>query len=130
MFFFDGTQLWRTDGSVAGTALILDLGKAVLTSTLQAVAAVGNLFFFSTQGGSVWRSDGTAAGTFTVHDSLFGEHPGQFTDLNGRAVFVTDASPSGNELWTSDGTAAGTQRVKDIRQREDEVEVGPMCCST
>ncbi len=97
-------ELWKSDGTAAGTVLVKAVSAAGLTNVN------GTLFF--TAGGQVWKSDGTAAGTVLVAQvpgnidtgTYGGIHP---MGYNGLLYFVR-RDPVSLELWKSDGTAAGT----------------------
>jgi ELWxxDGT repeat protein len=120
-----GQELWRSDGTAAGTTLVRDIYPGGFTSYYGGyypnASAPGNLtnvngtLFFSAYdatGWNLWKSDGTAAGTVRLH--AFGLSPGNFTNVNGTLFFSADDGASGTELWKSNGTAAGTSIVKDI----------------
>ena len=124
-----GTELWRSDGTSAGTKQVKDIDPGPGSSFPQAfrVMKVGTkrFLFFSandgTSGSELWRSDGTAAGTKRVKDIVTGagsSGPGRFKVMKVGTkrflFFVADDGTSGFELWRSDGTSAGTKRVKDI----------------
>ncbi|MBC7818956.1 MAG: hypothetical protein IAG10_18870, partial [Planctomycetaceae bacterium] len=119
-----GRELWKSDGTVAGTSLVKDIqaGSAdgVVSGSRMAVA-VGNSVFFvandGVNGAELWKTDGTAAGTVLVADvnaGASGSSPQQLTNVNGTLFFTADNGVNGRELWKSDGTAAGTVMVKDI----------------
>ena len=57
-----GCELWRTDGTAAGTRLVSDLVPGPDDSAPSAIEVANGIAYFWS-GGSVWRSDGTAAGT-------------------------------------------------------------------
>jgi ELWxxDGT repeat protein/autotransporter-associated beta strand protein len=62
------TRLWRTDGTAAGTYIMLDAGGHQLDSPTSLLVRDGYLFFVANDTGpggqrSVYRTDGTAAGT-------------------------------------------------------------------
>ncbi|WP_211340238.1 ELWxxDGT repeat protein [Solirubrobacter pauli] len=62
-----GRELWRTDGTAAGTQLVSDLVPGPEGSFPVALEAVGDLAYFYTVNG-VWRTDGTSAGTRRLVD--------------------------------------------------------------
>ena len=112
VFYFAGSGLWITDGTLAGTVLLRRTDETFNFPTERAIAN-GTLFFFAQgTGGSqqLWKSDGTPAGTVPVA-TLYGAY---LTTAGNRAFFVRDEPGTGAELWTSDGTTAGTHMVKDL----------------
>ena len=116
-----GGELWRTDGTAAGTWLFKDIVPGRGSSSPSSFTAVGDTFYFiastAATGYELWASDGTTDGTRMVKDiepgnsgsSLFFE-----TTFQGKIVFTATTSGQGKELWLSDGTADGTRMVKDI----------------
>ncbi len=100
-------ELWRTDGSAAGTFRVT--AEPMWTREL---ATAGNLGFFTAANEvGLWRTDGTVAGTAQVVDNP--ARAERLSGWNGTLFFSAD-SEVGDELWKSDGTAAGTVLVKDI----------------
>jgi len=103
-----GRELWRTDGTPAGTTLVVDLCPGPCDSNPQALWTAGPVAFLSVAG-SLWRSDGTIGGTQLLYAGLevgWKAHtPTRTTYFGGR---VGDG-PAG--LWFTDGTPAGTRRV-------------------
>src|SRR5262245_42578057 len=65
-----GAELWKSDGTDAGTVLVKDVRPGPFGSDTRNLTAVGDtLFFFSndgTHGSELWKSDGTEAGTVLV----------------------------------------------------------------
>jgi len=115
-------ELWKTDGSMAGTSRVADIVPGSVGSQPKAFTVVGStLFFVATtglEGSELWRSDGTETGTALVRDirpggasSLIGE----LTPVGSTLYFTANDGTSGVELWRSDGTVAGTTLVSDIR---------------
>jgi len=118
----NGEELWKSDGTAAGTVLVKDilLGSASAKPSLP--TAVGNTLYFSaddgTNGRELWKSDSTAVGTVLVKDIRPGSisaFPGDFRVVGGTLYFSADDGTNGRELWKSDGTAAGTVLVRDIQ---------------
>jgi ELWxxDGT repeat protein len=121
-----GRELWRTDGTSAGTFMVKNL-NLTSGSDPQSFKAVGSTLFFTAtdphHGRELWVSDGSAPGTRLVKDIRPGpsgtfdpaNHGFLFGGVNGRLLFVADDGIHGQEMWASDGTAAGTQLLKDIR---------------
>ena len=108
-------ELWKSDGTAAGTVLLNELGLAFRRISRNLLTAVGGTLFFqnydATTGLELWKSDGTAAGTVLVKDILPGSTtsiPSAFTNLNGTLYFSANDGVHGPKLWKSDGTAAGT----------------------
>jgi ELWxxDGT repeat protein len=115
-----GHELWKSDGTTAGTVLVKDIARGFVSSGGQNLAAVGNRLFLSATDGSngneLWVSDGTDTGTRMVKDILpgrSGSGPGGLIDRDGTVFFVAfDGSTNG--LWKSDGTSSGTQLLKSF----------------
>ncbi len=68
----NGPELWKSDGTAAGTVLVKDIRTGSFGSNPSYLTAVGNTLFFeafdSVNGSELWKSDGTAAGTVLVKD--------------------------------------------------------------
>jgi ELWxxDGT repeat protein len=119
-----GAELWRTDGTAAGTEMVRDIRPGSGSSGPAFMTASGGILYFQAydpaRGWELYKSNGTSAGTRFVKDiwpgsswGLGGSGP-KFTPLGGKIYFAADHPTFGNELWVSDGTAAGTQVVKNI----------------
>ncbi|MEZ4776653.1 MAG: cohesin domain-containing protein [Bacteroidia bacterium] len=117
----NGTELWKSDGTTAGTVRVKDIYPgSVGSSPTYLINVNGTLYFRAsdgTTGQELWKSDGTAAGTVLVKDINPGSgssSPNYLTNVNGTLYFAANDGTNGNELWKSDGTAVGTVLVKDI----------------
>jgi ELWxxDGT repeat protein len=113
-----GRELWKTDGSEAGTELVKDIFQGSAgAAPANFVHVNGTLFFAAedgTHGRELWKSNGTAEGTGLVKDIAPGAGSfglSQFTQVNGRLFFLVDDGTNGPVIWLSDGTASGTKPV-------------------
>lgn len=116
-----GFELWRTDGTFAGTELVRDLCPGHCSSLPFGVgAAAGGLVFFAADDGvhgrELWVSDGSPQGTRMVVDlePSGGSGPQWLTALGDRVAFTALDGSHGRELWISDGTPAGTVLLEDL----------------
>lgn len=107
----EGNELWKSDGTPAGTQLVKDIWPEYGMSSNPSKLTVSNgkLFFSAStdqDGPNLWKTDGTAAGTVLVSNVAF---PSNLTDVNGALYFTAVGG-----LWKSNGTPQGTVLVKDI----------------
>src|SRR5262249_4896941 len=66
-----GRELWRSDGTPAGTFLLSDIAPGINSADIFFLTSVGGILLFSASDGtssSLWRSDGTPQGTQKVQD--------------------------------------------------------------
>jgi len=111
-----GYELWKTDGTAAGTVLVADIAPGSDSSfPLHLTDVDGTLFFTvgeigswgSEQGGpELWKSDGTEAGTVRLARTA----ASGLTNVNGALIFFDGAG----KLWRSDGSEAGTAPYRDL----------------
>ena len=123
----NGYELWKSDGTNAGTVMVKDIYPGYTTSGIAYSSEPRNLtnvngtLFFTANNGingrELWKSDGTEAGTIMVKDiDPNFSNPLELTNVNGILFFTANTSANGVELWKSDGTDAGTIMVIDIYQ--------------
>jgi uncharacterized repeat protein (TIGR01451 family) len=112
-----GNELWRSDGTEAGTFLLADICPGVCASDPVFLTPFGGDLYFSVGrypfGYALWKTDGTKAGTVKVLDLYVSD----MAPVNGKLILSAYSSSSqdaGVELWTSDGTTAGTVLMADI----------------
>jgi ELWxxDGT repeat protein len=117
----NGQELWKSDGTVAGTVIVKDINAGPYGSLPENFTAVGNALYFAAStpnnGKELWKSDGTAAGTVMVKDigmGSLGSNLESLTAVGSTLYFQASDDNNGTELWKSDGTAANTVLVKDI----------------
>lgn len=115
-----GYELWKTDGTEAGTVQVRDIYPGPDASGIKPFSGLGSLFMGADDGSSgneLWKSDGTQAGTGLLADIFPGSNssfPNQFTEAGGFVYFSAFDETHGWELWKTDGTFAGTSMVQDI----------------
>ncbi len=128
-----GMELWRSDGTAAGTFMPKDINPSDGTSNhIQFPVAMNESIYFwannGTHGVELWRSDGTESGTVIVRDIHPAGSPAgigtPLTVINDELFFYADDGTHGKELWKSDGTWAGTVMVKDIHSTGGIIESG------
>jgi ELWxxDGT repeat protein len=115
----EGSELWKTDGTLAGTSLVKDIipGAGYGTTLLDVVGGKAYLRVSSNAiGNSLWESDGTAAGTVpavsaVVSDS--GASPQPAVPLNGTYYYLSSGIQT-CDLNRTDGTTPGTTIVSSI----------------
>lgn len=126
-----GFELWRTDGTTAGTYMIKDINPGIgasfsFTPTAQCFAALNGFIYFAASepvnGCELWKTDGTEAGTMMVANidtsealiPQLGSNPVYFCTYNNAVYFSAYRPVDGRELWKTDGTEAGTTLVRDL----------------
>jgi ELWxxDGT repeat protein len=110
-----GLELWKTDGTTAGTGLVRDMYPGPFRSYPSLFTRLNNTVYFLEGRTRLWKTDGTTGGTVLVRDVL-PEVAQSFifslAVLNNTLYFLRDDGSNGFELWKSNGTAAGTTLVK------------------
>ena len=117
-----GLELYKTNGTSAGTALVRDINPGAGDGYLGNSAVVGTSFFFRANNGvnghEPWKTDGTSAGTVMIEDinpgagNGFGQ--GNVYSYNNLYYFAGNTTANGQEPWVSDGSGAGSFMLKDI----------------
>ena len=133
-----GREIWTTDGTPGGTALLKDINPGSAGSTPSAWTALGNRAVFTandgTNGQELWVSDGSGPGTTLLLNAaagLAGSDPEMIGYLiaNGvldpsRLLVSLNDITNGRELWLTDGTPGGTALFKDINPGSADSDPG------
>ena len=101
-----GLELWRSDGTTAGTSLLRDIYPGRGGSQPANFLEAGGLLYFSATDGlhgfELWRTDGTPAGTRLVQDIAPegpSSYPAWLTLVGNQLFFAADDGLTGDELW-------------------------------
>lgn len=124
-----GQEVWRSDGTKAGTVLVKDIRPGGYSSYASGLTAVGDTLFFRARDGvhgrELWRSDGTSGGTALVEDINPGgasASPEGMVGVGDTLYFSAEDGTPGRDLWVSDGTEAGTVLVKEFASTGDDYD--------
>ena len=115
----EGRELWRTDGSEAGTTMIKDIRVGSVSShpeyAVKPVAFNGAVYFTANDGSgtALWKTDGTDAGTVEVAD-LGGHAVLEFISTGDSLYVIVSVGDQSSHLMHSDGTTAGTALVRSF----------------
>jgi ELWxxDGT repeat protein len=101
-----GVELWATDGTPEGTALVSDILPGEGSSMPGGLTAAGGEIFFAAHDGEhgweLWQSDGTSTGTRMVEDinpGPFSSAPSGFVLSGSNLFFAADDGVAGVEPW-------------------------------
>lgn len=112
-----GLELWRTNGTAAGTYLVKDICIGSRNSSPTSFYNFNGKVFFlandSIHGRELWCSDGTTAGTTMFKDVLPGLDSSGISSVYvcsemNRFFFSARTNLLDSKVWVSDGTAVGT----------------------
>lgn len=109
----NGEELWKSDGTSAGTVLVKNIDNQVFSSAPKSLINLGGTLFFAAKGGDgdeLWTSDGTAKGTVLVSDivggstnsNYSGSFPSYLATAGGKLYFSANDIVHGRELWVLD----------------------------
>lgn len=116
----DGTELWRSDGTLAGTTLAGDLWPGRYSSVPDNLTNVnGTLFFFANDGtatSALWKAESFAAPerVAILPAKTIGSSPSQSIDVDGILYFVANDGVHGQEIWKVAGAGEAPVLVADI----------------
>ncbi len=115
-----GQELWATDGTPAGTAVVSVVGSQssawdrAFAGPLPVGVVNGRALFSADDGSSgrqLWATDGTAAGTNLLNrlnTTDLGSDPQSFLTLGSRVLFTATDGHGAYSVFATDGTAAPT----------------------
>lgn len=133
----NGSELWVTDGTAAGTKLVKDIypGTAGSFPGIAGSLAFNNKLYFratdTANNSELWVSDGTDTGTRKFFELVAGDAGSQFAGFityKDKLYFAAAPAPSTNkwQWFATDGTTAGTQFVSPHPQSDTNYYITPM----
>lgn len=118
-----GPELWKSDGTAAGTTRVADLVPGPAGSYPSWLTNVGGTLFFTAlcdrnppADCGLWKTDGTAVGTVRLTRGVEVRTLAAAADT---LFFTVATDQEGAELWKSDGTAGGTYRIVELPDGSD-----------
>ena len=120
-----GAELWRSDGTRAGTGLVKDINPGnVNADPSKLTASSGRLLFSAYEdrhGSELWSSDGTKAGTTLLRDIYPGREPGCC-----RARRMSPAPPSSRASTPSTAMSSGGPTAPSRARNSSRTFIRPL----
>lgn len=111
----NGQELWRSDGSAAGTFLLADIWPGPASSAPKDLKDFNGTLLFTaespTTGRELWQTQGTPETTHLVRDIVpgyLGSDPQDITIAQNQVFFTAWDVQRGRTLWRTDLTPSGT----------------------
>lgn len=111
-----GVEVWRTDGTTAGTYLLKDIAPGNKALYSVNFSALGTKVIIGAEYNSVYNvyiSDGTVDGTILLKSLGKTASGEEMVTVGDNVYFKAYSSLTNNCLWKTDGTIAGTIPVVD-----------------
>ena len=130
-----GQELWRSDGTMAGTKMVKDIYPGVTGSMPYQITVVEDRIYFVANnpeiGRELWVSDGNEDGTQLVKDIYPNNNSSYYirslVAMGERIVFtIYDYDDQLFQLWVSDGSELGTMMIASFVKAQYLVEAGDM----
>ena len=108
-----GEELWKTDGTEAGTVMVKDVYAGTTSSSPYNLFNFNGVLYFAAHTDIVmmagtaqlYKSDGTEAGTQVAYRAIYrGCCPDNLTNFNGSLYYTFGVIFNGYELWTVDNS--------------------------
>lgn len=131
-----GYELWKSDGTLAGTSIVKDIYPGVTSSTFNVAntkISNGLIIFTANDGVSgeeIWRSDGTSIGTSLMIDTYQGA-TGNFSESLyylrkvGNKIFYNTSGPTNLNNWLlSNGNSPSSLNLSSTNNPTDDISSG------
>lgn len=117
---FKGRELWKSDGTLAGTVMVKDINPEDESSNPANLTVLGNTLYFSANDGvngvELWKTNGTEAGTVMVTNLAAqgaSSNPADLRVMSG-TLYFTAVQFVQRELFKTNGTSGGTVMVATL----------------
>ncbi len=111
----NGLELWRTDGTSAGTALVKDLAPGSQNGVETVGTAINGKVLFVDKDSALFVSDGSESGTMSISGGPTPfRYPLSFVNSGNYVYFVATADNGFEGIFRTDGTSLGTQRLLEL----------------
>lgn len=121
-----GYELWASDGTAAGTQLVVDICPGICSSFAEGFVRMNGFVYFFARSDihsnpDLWKTDGTREGTERVAFLFNQTNP---LKVVGNTLYWTEYSADDKLMWLykSDGTQEGTHVVYTFHQDWDNFE--------
>ncbi|MEQ9101762.1 MAG: choice-of-anchor D domain-containing protein [Imperialibacter sp.] len=127
-FSFD-SELWKTDGSAAGTELVKTLDGNLRGTIGGYEMPNGDIVFFASDvehNYEIWKTNGTELGTTLLKDiypGIISSYPLSPVIYNEELFFSAADDKHGTELWKTDGTESGTVMLLDANTQYKNIQM-------
>lgn len=111
-----GFELWKTDGTTAGTTMVRDVRPGAESSNALPLLGAGGYVYFNADEGELWVSDGSEAGTRRISEDVYNRR-GMVAALGDQALYIANPGrrgTKGHQLWITDGTPGGARLLVDV----------------
>jgi ELWxxDGT repeat protein len=120
--FDDPEELWKSDGTAAGTVRVTFTSAAYALAPSEYFVAGNTMYFYGSISGfsrELFKTDGTNAGTMLVKNinttsNTASSYVNNFAQFNNEIYFTADDGINGRELWKTDGTEQGTVLITNL----------------
>ena len=123
----NGQELWKSDGTLAGTTLVKDIRPGAGDSYPFALTDVAGTLFFAaddgtTSGYELWKSNGTDAGTVRLTPFV--------VDMTPPDTTITSGPAAGSTITTSSATFGFSGTVGDTAALQCSLDGAPFAACT
>lgn len=116
----NGVELWESDGTTAGTQMVLNLNAGSADSNPTNFKLYNNRLYFTATNAALGREmfyvngAGNVINVSNINPGSASSNPSELVEYNGKLYFIADDGTNGVELWETAGTSLSTVMTVDI----------------